>query len=260
MSAGKFAIVAAFTAGLCSAAFAQATPPNGNPQPNPENAPPQSPASQNPQPQNGQDDAASAVIGAWEFSNADRDKVCHLTFRADAVFGGHRLDIDENCPNLFPSTKKVAAWAIDNYGDLRLVDAQGAAVIELTQVEGGMYDGFSPEEGRYILQTAAAAPVRSADDMVGDWAIARSPGKPICTLTLANSPAGPGAATDVLTLKVKPGCDPSVMRFDPTSWRMQEGDLMLLSARGQSWQFEENDANTWQRVPESSDPILLVRK
>jgi hypothetical protein len=123
-----------------------------------------------------------------------------------------------------------------------------------------MYDGFSPQEGRYILQTAAAAPVRTANDMVGDWSIAHSPGKAICTLTLANSPAGGGAAADVLTLKVKPGCDPTVMRFNPTGWRMQEGDLMLLSARGQSWQFEENDANTWQRVPESSDPILLVRQ
>jgi hypothetical protein len=254
MSAGKFAI-AALAAILCGAAFAQGTPPNDNPAQSPENATPQ-----NPQPQNGGDDAASAVIGSWEFSNADRDKVCHITFRAEAVSGGRRLDIDKNCPNLFPSTKNVAAWAVDNYGDLRLIDAQGTAVIELTQVEGGMYDGFSPQEGRYILQTAAAAPVRTANDMVGDWSIAHSAGKPICTVTLANSPAGAGAAADVLSLKVKPGCDPTVIRFNPTGWRMQEGDLMLLSARGQSWQFEENDANTWQRVPESSDPILLVRQ
>jgi hypothetical protein len=253
MSAGKFAVVAAFTASLCGAAFAQGMQPNDNPPQSPENATPQ-----NPQQQNGAEDAAGAVIGSWEFSNADRDKVCHITFRAEAVSGGRRLDIDKNCPNLFPSTKNVAAWVVDNYGDLRLVDSQGAAVIELTQVEGGMYDGFSPQEGRYILQTAAAAPVRTAADMTGDWSIAHSPGKPICTLTLANSPAGPGAA-DVLTLKVKPGCDAAVMRFNPTGWRMQEGDLMLLSARGQSWQFEENDSNTWQRVPESSDPILLVR-
>jgi hypothetical protein len=253
MSAGKFAIVAAFTASLCGAAFAQGTQPNDNSSQSPEDATPQ-----NPQPQNGADDAANAVIGSWEFSNADRDKVCHITFRAETVSGGRRLDIDKNCPNLFPSTKNVAAWAIDNYGDLRLIDAQGTAVIELTQVEGGMYDGFSPQEGRYILQTAAAAPVRTANDMVGDWSIAHNAGKPICTLTLANSPAG--TAADVLTLKVKPGCDPTVMRFNPTGWRMQEGDLMLLSARGQSWQFEENDANTWQRVPESSDPMLLVRQ
>ena len=66
----------------------------------------------------------------------------------------------------------------------------GNAVVELTEVESGMYDGFTPEEGRYILQTAAAAPMLSADDMVGDWAVARGTGKPICVLTLANSPAG----------------------------------------------------------------------
>jgi hypothetical protein len=255
MTAGKFVMVAAFAAGLCGTAFAQGTQPNDNPPQSPENATPQ-----NPPAPNGAEDAASAVIGSWEFSNADRDKVCHITFRAEAASGGRRLDIDKNCPNLFPSTKNVVAWAVDNYGDLRLVDAQGTALIELSQVEGGMYDGFSPQEGRYILQTAAAAPVRAANDLVGDWSIARSPGKPICTLTLANNPAGAGAAADVLSLKVKPGCDPTIMRFNPTEWRMQEGELMLLSARGQSWQFEENDTNTWQRVPESADPILLMRQ
>jgi hypothetical protein len=41
---------------------------------------------------------------------------------------------------------------------------------------------------------------------------------------------------------------------------MVQGELVLVSPRGQSWQFEENDANTWQRVPESSDPVLLVRQ
>jgi hypothetical protein len=41
---------------------------------------------------------------------------------------------------------------------------------------------------------------------------------------------------------------------------MQEGALMLLSARGQSWQFEETEPDTWQRVPESADPIQLVRQ
>jgi hypothetical protein len=201
-------------------------------------------------------DAASAMIGAWEFSNADHDKICRFNFRADAVAFGNKLDIDRNCPNVFPSTKDVVAWAMDNYGNLRLLDAHGNAVIELTEVEGGMYDGFTPEEGRYILQTAAAAPVRSADDMVGDWAVARGTGKPICMLTLANGPAG----SDGLALKIKPGCDALVTRFNPTAWRMDQGELVLLAPRGQSWQFEENDANTWQRVPESSDPILLLRQ
>jgi hypothetical protein len=201
-------------------------------------------------------DAASAMIGAWEFSNADRDKICRFTFRADAVADGYKLDIDKNCADLFPSTKDIAAWAVDAYGGLRLLDGRGRLVIELTEAETGIFDGFQPGEGRYVLQSAAAAPVRSAEDMVGDWAIARGTGKPICTLTLANDAAG----ADGLALKLKPGCDPLVTRFGPTAWRFDQGELVLLSGRGQVWRFEENDANTWLRVPESPDPVLLVRQ
>ncbi|MGA3307618.1 MAG: AprI/Inh family metalloprotease inhibitor [Xanthobacteraceae bacterium] len=201
-------------------------------------------------------DAASAMIGAWEFSDADHDKICRFIFHADAMAGGYKLDIDKNCASLFPATKDIAAWAVDTYGTLRLLDARGNAMIELTEAETGIFDGFQLGEGRYVLQSAAAAPVRSAEDLVGDWAVARGTGEPICRLTLANNPAG----ADSLALKIKPGCDPLVTRFGPTSWRIDQGELVLLSGRGQIWRFEENDANTWLRVPESPDPVLLVRQ
>jgi hypothetical protein len=234
---------------------------------------PQDTQSQVSQPQaaSPQGDPINAMIGSWELSNADHDKVCRLSFRADTVAGGYKIDVDKTCPSLFPSTKDIAAWSADNYGNLRLTDTQGNAVLELSQVESGMFDGFQPEEGRYILQAAAAAPVRSADEMVGDWAIARGTGKPICALTLANAAAAaavPAAPPDApkppavanLTLKVKPGCDVLVTRFGPIAWRMESGELVLLSSRGQMWHFEENDSNTWQRVPETPDPVLLVRQ
>jgi len=239
-------IVVAIAASLCGgAALAQDTPSQEAP-------------SQNPPPQNApsQADAADGMVGAWEFSNADHDKICRFNFRADAVPNGKKLEIDKTCPSIFPSTKDIAAWAVDNYGNLRLLDSHGEAVIELTEVESGMYDGFKPEEGRYILQAAAAAPVRSAEDLVGDWAIARGTGKPICMLTLANNATG----ANVFALKLKAGCDALVTRFGPTSWRMDQGELVLLSPRGQTWRFVENDANTWQRMPESPDPVLLVRQ
>jgi hypothetical protein len=233
---GRGAIVAAIASSLCSAAFAQDTPPPAS------SEPPSNPA--------------TVLTGAWEFSNADHDKICRFVFRADVVPGGFKLDVDKNCPNIFPSTKDLVAWATDNFGALRLIDAHGVAVIELTEAETGIYDGFEPGQGRYVLQSAAAAPVRSAEDVAGDWAFARGTGKPFCTLTLANTPAG----ADALALKIKPGCGALVTRFGPSSWRMDQGDLVLFSARGQTWRFEENDANTWQRVPESSDPVLLVRQ
>ena len=249
-------IAGAIAASLCGGVgFAQESQSGRQNDMPPQAAPAQGAQPQTAPPPSGLSDAAKAMIGTWEFSNADHDRICHFTFGADAATAGYRLDIDKNCPNLFPSTANIVAWSLDNYGDLRLLDATGKVVVELSEVEGGMYDGFTPEEGRYILQTAAAAPTLTAGDMVGDWAVARGVGKQICVLTLANSSAG-----DALALTVKPGCDPFVMRFAPNAWRIDEGALVLLSAHGQNWQFEENDAKTWQRVPETADPILLLRQ
>jgi hypothetical protein len=198
----------------------------------------------------------NAMIGNWEFSNADRDKVCRFAFRSDAAAGGYKVDIEKNCATLFPSTKDVVGWTLDSFGTLRLLDKASNAVIELTEAENGIFDGFQLGEGRYVLQSATAAPVRTAEELVGDWGIARGTGKPICLLTLASTPAGP----DNLPLKVKPGCDAFVARFGPVSWRIDRGELVLVSARGQTWRFAEDDANTWTRVPESTDPVILVRQ
>ncbi len=248
------ALIWAMTAGLLYGTAASAQNPATDAQkPDPQNTVTEGPAAA----PAANSATTTSMAGVWEFSNADHDKICRFNFRNDAVPGGSKLEIDRNCPNLFPSTKDIIAWAKDNYGGLRLLDAQGNAVIELTEVESGMFDGFTPEEGRYVLQTAAAAtPARSAADIAGDWGVSRGTGKPICVLTLANTQAG----NDMLTLKIKSGCDASVTRFNPVAWRMEEGELVLLSPRGQSWQFEKTDANTWQRVPESPDPILLVRQ
>jgi hypothetical protein len=267
MRAEKFAIVAALAVTLGGGtALAQGARQDAqqNPQPKPDQSQDlsgsdgQNPQAQNPQARSGAEDPVNAMLGAWEFSDADHNRICHLTFHAEAASVGRRLDIDKGCASLFPSTKNISGWALNNYGDLGLLDSHGEAVIELTQVESGMYDGFSPEEGRYILQSAASAPVHLAEDLAGDWAIMRGPGKPICTLTLANSPVNnPSGA---LTLRLKAGCDPLVTRFNPNAWRIDQGELVLLSPRGQSWQFVETEPDTWQRVPESADLILLVRQ
>ena len=213
-------------------------------------------------------DGANAMTGTWEFSNADHDKICRLTFRAETMAGGYRLDVDRNCASLFPSTKDVVGWTLDTFGSLRLLDARGNAIIELTEAEAGLFDGFQPGEGRYVLQSATAAPVHTADDMIGDWAMSRGTGGPICFMTLANNPApanNPAGASNPagpenLLLKIKPGCDVFVTRFGPVAWRIDLGDLVLLSVRGQTWRFEEDEPNIWLRVPEVTDHVTLVRQ
>jgi hypothetical protein len=250
------AVVSSLFAGTAIAQNAQVAAPKSAPA-----SPPPTAASPAAAPdatqQNSANDAGHNLVGAWEFSNADHDKVCHFNFRADAVPNGYKLEIDKNCPSLFPSTKNMVAWAVDNFGSLRLLDSSGNSVVDLSEVETGMYDGFTPEEGRYVLQAATSAPQLSAGDVAGDWAVTHGASKPNCFLTLVNHPL----TADILALKVKPGCgDSAITRFAPTGWRMDEGELMLMSPNGQTWQFEQSDTNTWQRVPESSVPVLLVRQ
>src|SRR3954465_1794424 len=56
-------------------------------------------------------DAAKDMAGAWEISNAARDKTCPLNFQLDAVTGGFKLELDEACGTAFPSPKEGTARA-----------------------------------------------------------------------------------------------------------------------------------------------------
>jgi hypothetical protein len=205
--------------------------------------------------QSPQPEAVKAKLGAWEISNADRDKVCMVTLRPEPAPGGHKLEFAKGCADAFALVKGIAAWTISR-DKMRFVDAKGKTILELDEVEQGMFEGERPGEGLYFMQSVAAtAPARTSDQMVGDWAVMQGSDKPICTLTFSNT-----AAADGFAVKVKPGCDAAVSAFNPTSWRLDRGELVVSSARGGPWRFEEGDPTTWRRVPESADPVWLVRQ
>jgi hypothetical protein len=202
---------------------------------------------------------AMAASGGWEISNADRDKTCVVTFKADPARTGYKLDLDPACADVFPFLKEVEGWTLSNE-IVRLVDARGKTIFEFTEVESGMYEAERPAEGLFFLQNAAAAPaIRTPDQMAGEWVVMQGT-KQICAMTLANSavPNQEGA----LVLRIKPGCEPPAARLNFVLWRMDQGELVLASAGGQSWRFEEEDTQTftWRRVPEGADEIRMVRK
>jgi hypothetical protein len=57
---------------------------------------------------------------------------------------------------------------------------------------------------------------------------------------------------------LKPHCDPAVAA--PTQWRLDRGQMLLMNAGGDIWQFEAEDNAQWRRVPDSIDPLILVRQ
>jgi len=201
-------------------------------------------------------DSAKAMIGSWEFSNADRDKICTATFKEERTKIGFKVEFDANCGELFPLVRGVAGWTFPENDLLRLLDAQGKALVEFSEVEDGIYEAPTPGLGVLFLQNAAAAgaPPKPPDQVAGDWAIVRGNSKPLCQLTLTTT-----AVQDGLALTVKPGCDPAIARLGLTLWRIDRDELMLVGPRG-PLRFEEADANSWRRVPESANPIMLVRQ
>ncbi|MEA2905874.1 MAG: hypothetical protein QOI12_3261 [Alphaproteobacteria bacterium] len=199
-------------------------------------------------------DAAKDLVGSWEISNADRDKSCVVTFSVEPAPGGFELELDPGCAAAFPQLKEVVAWTL---GDLlRLLDGKAVAVLEFTEVESGMYEGERKGEGLYFMQTVAAikADTRTAEQMVGDWKLLRELDKPLCTLTLSDA-AGGG---ETYKLLVKPGCDAAIVAFGLATWRLDR-DQLVLAGRAGTWRFGESDPTTWERMPLSTDPLLLVR-
>jgi len=199
-------------------------------------------------------DAAKAMFGTWEISNADRDKICMVSFQPEAAPGGLKVDFDKTCGDVFPITKDISAWIIGADG-LHFVDAKGKTILDLDEVEKGIFEGARPEEGRYFMQNLASArAVPTLEQVFGDWAVSRGTDTPLCVITLSNS-----AVADNFALQLKPGCDAVVTGFNPTSWRMERGELVIASAQS-AWHFEEAGQTTWRRVPEGTDPLWLVRQ
>jgi hypothetical protein len=198
------------------------------------------------------------MIGQWELSTTERSKTCVVTLKGDTSPQGLKLELEPGCPAALPFTKDIKAWNIKGLDIVRLQDGAGQAVIDFTEVESGIFEGMRTGEGIYILQNLAAARslAKSMDQMIGDWAMVRGNGQPICGLTLTNTEAG----QDNFQVFLKPRCDPIVTGFAPTMWRLERGELLLFSGTGETWHFEADDNAQWRRVPDSVDPLIMVRQ
>ena len=92
--------------------------------------------------------------------------------------------------------------------------------------------------------------------MIGDWAMVRGDGQSICGLTLTNNEA----TSDNFQVFLKPKCDPLVATFAPTQWRLDHGQILLQSPSGETWAFEADENAQWRKVPDSADPLIMLRQ
>ncbi|MGD9767932.1 MAG: AprI/Inh family metalloprotease inhibitor [Pseudolabrys sp.] len=205
-------------------------------------------------------DPAKAMIGAWEISNAARDKRCAVSFKSEAVTGaaatGFKLEFDPPCAD-FPVLADVGVWAIGPKDAVRLFDSKGAIILDFNEVESGMFEAERKGEGLFFMRSQAAikAATVSPEQLFGDWTLLQEADKPLCRLTLSNVSGG----EDTYRIVVKPGCAAAIAGLGLATWRLEVNDL-LLAGPGGTWRFSESDATVWERIPPSTDPMVLIRQ
>ncbi|WP_192814143.1 AprI/Inh family metalloprotease inhibitor [Rhodovulum sp. PH10] len=205
-------------------------------------------------------DAVQAMLGApWEFSNADRDRHCVVSFhkeRAGRTGAGMKIELAKDCVGQFPFLSAVAGWTLADNDFLRFVDAGGKPLLEFSEVEQGLFEAPKPEEGILFLQPVATLqpPPPTTAEMAGRWAMTRGDAT-LCSFDLATS-----TTPDGLALTVAPGCDAAVAAFAPSAWIMDRGELVLVGSDDRTWRFEEIDPKVWQRVPESRNPVRMMKQ
>ena len=141
--------------------------------------------------------------------------------------------------------------------EVRLLNSKGAVILDFMEVEAHMYEAERKGEGLFFMRTQAAikAATVSPEQVFGEWTLLREFEKPLCKLTLSSDSAG----GENYKIAIKPGCDSSVADVGLSIWRLDR-DGLLLTGRGGSWRFSESDATSWERIPASADPLVLMRQ
>jgi len=204
-----------------------------------------------------QDALKKEMVGQWELSTTERSKTCVVTMKTEGAAQALKIELEPACAAALPFTKEIVAWSIKGLDIVRLQDSAGQPVIDFTEVESGIFEGLRQGEGVYILQNLAAARslAKSMDQMIGDWQMVRGNGRQVCGLTLTNTET----TADNFQVFLKPKCDPAVAAFGPVQWRLERGQIILMSKAGDTWQFEADDNAQWRRVPDTADGLIMLR-
>jgi hypothetical protein len=129
------------------------------------------------------------------------------------------------------------------------------SLIDLDELEKGIFEGLRAGEGRYFVQSLAEVHTEAKpEQLFGEWQFSRGTDEAICTINLLNKKAGENFA-----LELKPDCGAIVKGFAPVTWRLDNGELVISSAKA-SWRFEEAGEIAWRRIPEGNEPLWLVRQ
>ncbi|MEP9355636.1 protease inhibitor Inh/omp19 family protein [Xanthobacter sp. KR7-65] len=203
-------------------------------------------------------EAAARVAAPFRLTSADGSRGCAFALKPDSAGAGLAVEFDRAACAIIGFSAQVTAWIPDPSGSIRLLNAQGRTVAEFTEGTGGSYEALREGDGVYFLANPAVADGTElrAEEVVGDWDLARQAGTPVCRWTLLDAPARGGG----FRLSVQDGCDAALLRFGPTAWDIEGGNILVRGEGGAAViRFARQEDGGWARTPERGRPLLMVR-
>jgi hypothetical protein len=203
--------------------------------------------------------SARALASNYQLADAVGERRCPIVLEARTAAPGFALVFDKAvCIPLFGYLAEVTAWQPAPAGGIYLVNGKGTVIAEFTEGVGGVYEAIRENDGVYFLSNLRVADPGTfvqLTDMVGDWNLRRPQGPPLCRITLTDEPAG----EERFALRVGEKCDAAITSFGPVAWRLDRGDLVLISGKDERLRFGRNDEGAWSKVPDRPRPLLMTR-
>jgi len=230
--------------------------------------------------------AQTSLSGIWELSVGGANSKCRLALqmKLEPSSNLQPVRIPLACLRVLPALVDVNGWAVTTDGHLQLDDRGGRAILDFTERGSGEFSASGPQ-GEVYLRSAASggltneetrpAPVgkanaavnpvpkedrvaAAADGAAGRYSILREGGKDTgCMLTLADPGHVKGAAKALLA----PACrDQGMVIFDPVSWQLISGRLVLTARKGHKAHFDPQPDGTWKKDPAEGKSLTLKKQ
>ena len=200
-----------------------------------------------------------ALAANYELANADGNRKCKISLDQKPAGTAFTLVFDRaECIKLFGFLGEVSAWTPGPAGSIKFVRANGRLVAEFTEGVGGVYEAIREGDAVYFLanlQFVDPKEFAQPADLVGNWNISRPNGTTVCQLVFTDQ----SSQDEGFQLSVQPGCDATLLRFAPASWRLERGDVVLQSKQGERLRFGKQEGGGWVKVPELPRPLTMTR-
>lgn len=241
---------------------------------------------------------ATDLAGTWELGFDRTGSRCRVLLRAEkSDRGDFFLGMPTACRHAMPGIAAVGRWSMPDDAHVVLGDPGGARLLTLDAsgdgfasagptgtftlarvADAGNADSTgatpagaatpvppAPDATPALLQRVAtrrgraepaAAPAETREDLPGRYAVMREKRDTGCMITLDRSRATGGDRA-----QLAPGCrDQGIVIFDPSSWQLVKGELVLTARAGHKTHLEKQGEGQWVKdAKEGGKPLGLKR-